>query len=233
MIELKRITKTFSTETMETEALSNVDLKINDGDFTVIMGASGGGKSTLLNTLGLLETPSDGSYYLDGEPIDFSDKSTVNRVRKMKFGYIFQNFNLIQQLSVYENVALPLIYRSYSRKEVEEKVTEALAQVSLTSRKNHHPSELSGGQQQRVAVARAIVTNPEYIFADEPTGNLDSKNSKDVLDLLVELNQRGTTVIMVTHSESDATYGTRVLRMADGTLESETTTEVSEVPDYA
>ena len=218
MIELINITKKFSTDTVETTALKNIDLTTDSGQFICVMGPSGGGKSTLLNTLGLLEFPNSGEYKLDGKSVDIKNKKLRTQLRKELFGYIFQNFNLIQELSVFDNVALPLIYRSFSKSEIEKRVSKALSKVSLTNRAKHFPSELSGGQQQRVAVARAIVTDPKYIFADEPTGNLDSKNSKDVLDLLVELNELGTTVVMVTHSESDATYGTDVVRMSDGGL---------------
>lgn len=218
MIKTENLTKIFRTDEVETIALSNVSLSVQKGEFVAIMGPSGCGKSTLLNILGLLDNPSAGNYYfLDREVSDFSEKQRA-RLRKENIGFIFQNFNLIDELNVFENVELPLIYLGYSAKERKTKVEDVLERMQITHRKKHFPLQLSGGQQQRVAVARAVVANPKMILADEPTGNLDSSHGEEVMNLIEGLNKNGTTVIIVTHSQRDAEYSQRIIRLFDGQI---------------
>ncbi|MFN2394270.1 MAG: ABC transporter ATP-binding protein [Bacteroidales bacterium] len=221
MIKTVNLTKVFRTEEVETTALNNVSFEIEEGEFVAIMGPSGCGKSTLLNILGLLDNPTNGDYYfLQNEVSDFSEKQRAN-LRKKNIGFVFQNFNLIDELSVYENVELPLIYLGYSSSERKKRVEEVLTQMQIMHRKNHFPLQLSGGQQQRVAVCRAVVARPHIILADEPTGNLDSTHGDEVMNLLEELNKNGTTIIMVTHSQRDASYAQRIIRLFDGQIVTE------------
>lgn len=216
MIEAKNLRKTFSRQEVETTALNRINLKIMEGEFVAIMGPSGSGKSTLLNILGLLDDPSEGEYYfLESEMSKLSELKKAN-VRKKNIGFVFQNFNLIDQLTVFENVELPLTYLKISPSERREKVHNVLEKLGLIPRKNFYPCELSGGQQQRVGIARAIVTDPKVILADEPTGNLDSANGHDVMTLFTELNEMGGTIIMVTHSEAYAEYAHRTIHLFDG-----------------
>ncbi len=221
MIQTKELTKIFRTEEVETTALNHVNLNISDGEFVAIMGPSGCGKSTLLNILGLLDSPTKGSFlFLNNEVSGFSERQRA-RLRKRNIGFVFQNFNLIEQLNVFENVEMPLIYLGLSAKERKQKVEAALDQMQILHRKKHFPNQLSGGQQQRVAVARAVVSSPKLILADEPTGNLDSSHGEEVMKLLEELNQNGTTIVMVTHSQRDAGYAQRTVMLFDGQVISE------------
>ena len=218
MITVKDLSKVFRTEEIETTALNGVSFEINDGEFVAIMGPSGCGKSTLLNILGLLDNPTEGSYrLLDSEVGGLKEKERT-KFRKGNIGFVFQSFNLIDELNVYENVELPLRYLNISASERKEKVTEILKRMGISHRAKHFPQQLSGGQQQRVAIARAVVSNPKLILADEPTGNLDSKNGKEVMDLLSELNKEGTTIVMVTHSQKDAAVAQRVINLFDGQI---------------
>ena len=218
MITVKDLSKVFRTEEIETTALNGVSFEINDGEFVAIMGPSGCGKSTLLNILGLLDNPSGGSYrLLDSEVGGLKEKERT-KFRKGNIGFVFQSFNLIDELNVYENVELPLRYLNISASERKQKVTEILKRMGISHRAKHFPQQLSGGQQQRVAIARAVVSNPKLILADEPTGNLDSKNGKEVMDLLSELNKEGTTIVMVTHSQKDAAVAQRVINLFDGQI---------------
>ncbi len=218
MIKTENLTKIFRTDEVETIALSNVSLEIPTGEFVAIMGPSGCGKSTLLNLLGLLDNPTEGKYYFLGQEVaDFTERQRA-RLRKENIGFIFQNFNLIDELTVFENVELPLIYLDYSAKERKAKVEEVLERMQITHRKKHFPLQLSGGQQQRVAVARAVVANPKLILADEPTGNLDSSHGEEVMNLIEGLNKNGTTVVIVTHSQRDAEYSQRIVRLFDGQI---------------
>ena len=216
MIQLENIQKVFRTEEVETVALGGVSLDVKKGEFVAIMGPSGCGKSTLLNILGLLDNPTSGRYLLDGEDVGSLKESQRTKVRKGKIGFVFQSFNLIDELNVEENIELPLKYIGVPQKERRERVVEILRRLELSHRAKHYPQQLSGGQQQRVAIARAVVMNPKLILADEPTGNLDSKNGLEVMQLLTQLNQEGTTVLMVTHSERDAGYAQRVINLLDG-----------------
>jgi putative ABC transport system ATP-binding protein len=221
MIKTVNLTKVFRTEEVETTALNNVSFEIKEGEFVAIMGPSGCGKSTLLNILGLLDNPNSGQYYFLGTEVSgYSEKQRAN-LRKKNIGFVFQNFNLIDELSVYENVELPLIYLGYSSSERKKRVEEVLSQMQIMHRKNHFPLQLSGGQQQRVAVCRAVVAKPHIILADEPTGNLDSTHGDEVMNLLEELNKNGTTIIMVTHSQRDASYAQRIIRLFDGQIVTE------------
>ncbi|MFN3556613.1 MAG: ABC transporter ATP-binding protein [Bacteroidales bacterium] len=221
MIKTVDLKKVFRTEEVETTALNNVSFEIKEGEFVAIMGPSGCGKSTLLNILGLLDNPSSGEYHFLGNEVSgFSEKQRAN-LRKKNIGFVFQNFNLIDELSVYENVELPLIYLGYSSSERKKRVEEVLGQMQIMHRKNHFPLQLSGGQQQRVAVCRAVVAKPHIILADEPTGNLDSTHGDEVMNLLEELNKNGTTIIMVTHSQRDASYAQRIVRLFDGQIVTE------------
>ena len=217
MIKLENIQKVFRTEEVETVALGGVSLEVKKGEFVAIMGPSGCGKSTLLNILGLLDNPTSGQYLLDGEDVGSLKESQRTKVRKGQIGFVFQSFNLIDDLTVEENVELPLTYLGVPKKERKQRVDEVLRRMSISHRSHHFPQQLSGGQQQRVAIARAVVTNPKIILADEPTGNLDSKNGLEVMQLLSELNkEQGTTIVMVTHSERDAGYAQRIVSLLDG-----------------
>lgn len=221
MIKTVDLTKVFRTEEVETTALNKVSFEIKEGEFVAIMGPSGCGKSTLLNILGLLDNPNSGEYnFLGTNVAGYSEKQRAN-LRKKNIGFVFQNFNLIDELSVYENVELPLIYLGYSSSERKKRVEEVLNHMQIMHRKNHFPLQLSGGQQQRVAVCRAVVAKPHIILADEPTGNLDSTHGDEVMNLLEELNKNGTTIIMVTHSQRDASYAQRIIRLFDGQIVTE------------
>jgi len=221
MIETKNLKKIYTTDEVETTALNKVNLKVNEGEFVAVMGPSGCGKSTLLNILGLLDNPSEGEYhFLDSEVAKFSEKKRAN-LRKKNIGFVFQSFNLIDELTVYENVELPLLYLKTPSSERKTKVNDVLERMQLFPRKNHFPQQLSGGQQQRVAVARSIVGNPRLILADEPTGNLDSENGEEVMKMLIELHEAGTTIIMVTHSPSYAEYAQKVIHLFDGHIVTE------------
>lgn len=221
MITLKNIKKIFKTEEVETWALQNVSLEVKKGEFVAIMGPSGCGKSTLLNILGLLDTPTDGTYMLEGKDVSRMNEDDRTELRKGRLGFVFQSFNLIDELNVTENVELPLLYMNISKKERRQKVAEVIERVAMTHRAHHFPAQLSGGQQQRVAIARAVISHPSIILADEPTGNLDSKHGKEVMELLQELHREGTTIIMVTHSQRDANYADRVINLFDGEIVSE------------
>jgi len=216
MIQAKNLKKIYSTEEVETTALNNVNIEIKEGEFVAIMGPSGCGKSTLLNIMGLLDNPSDGEYHFLGH--DVSDKTERERAqfRKGNIGFIFQSFNLIDELTVFENVELPLLYLGMDSTERKEKAEAALERMSMMHRRNHFPQQLSGGQQQRVAIARAVVANAKLILADEPTGNLDSDHGNEVMKVLAELNEQGTTIVMVTHSPHDADFAMRVIHLFDG-----------------
>ena len=216
MIQIENISKVFRTSEVETVALNHVNLEVKEGEFVAIMGPSGCGKSTLLNILGLLDNPTEGSYQLMGQEVAGLKEKERTHMRKGKLGFVFQSFNLIDELTVFENVELPLLYAGVSTRERVKRVNEALERMQIAHRTEHYPQQLSGGQQQRVAIARAIVTNPRIILADEPTGNLDSTNGNEVMNLLKELNHDGATVVMVTHSEENAREAERIIRMMDG-----------------
>ena len=216
MIKTEKLQKIFRTEDVETWALHDVTLEIKEGEFVAIMGPSGCGKSTLLNILGLLDNPSNGTYQLNGTDVSKFSEAERTNLRKGVIGFVFQSFNLIDELNVYENIELPLLYMGVPKEERKKRVEEAMKRMDIAHRVNHFPQQLSGGQQQRVAIARAVVANPKIILADEPTGNLDSKNGKEVMDLLTQLNKEGTTVVMVTHSQHDAGYATRTINLFDG-----------------
>ena len=218
MIKIEELTKIYRTEAVETTALNGVSLEVKDGEFVAIMGPSGCGKSTLLSILGLLDNPTSGNYYLDGEEVGHLKERARTNYRKGRIGFVFQSFNLIDELTVEENVDLQLKYLDVPKAERKERVLEILRKVSLSQRAKHYPQQLSGGQQQRVAIARAVVGRPKLILADEPTGNLDSKNSEEVMTLLSQLNAEGTTIVMVTHSQHDATYANRVINLLDGAI---------------
>ena len=221
MITLKNIKKIFKTDEVETWALQNVSLEVKKGEFVAIMGPSGCGKSTLLNILGLLDNPTEGTYTLEGQEVSTMSEDSRTELRKGKLGFVFQSFNLIDELSVSENVELPLLYMNCPKKERRQKVAEVIERVAMTHRAQHFPAQLSGGQQQRVAIARAVISRPSIILADEPTGNLDSKHGKEVMELLKELHREGTTIIMVTHSQRDANYADRIINLFDGEIVSE------------
>jgi putative ABC transport system ATP-binding protein len=216
MIKTENLQKIFKTEEVETWALHNVTLEIKEGEFVAIMGPSGCGKSTLLNILGLLDNPTNGTYQLNGTDVSKFSEAERTNLRKGVIGFVFQSFNLIDELNVYENIELPLLYMGVPKEERKKRVEEAMKRMDISHRVKHFPQQLSGGQQQRVAIARAVVANPKIILADEPTGNLDSKNGKEVMDLLTQLNKEGTTVVMVTHSQHDAGYATRTINLFDG-----------------
>ncbi|MEI7596628.1 MAG: ABC transporter ATP-binding protein [Bacteroidota bacterium] len=221
MIRTNNLTKVFRTEEVETTALNQISFEIKVGEFVAIMGPSGCGKSTLLNILGLLDNPSDGEYFFNGENVaNYSEKQRAN-LRKNHIGFVFQNFNLIDELTVAENIELPLIYLGMTSGNRKLKVQETLERMQITHRAKHYPQQLSGGQQQRVAVARAVVANPKMILADEPTGNLDSVHGDEVMEMLKNLNDQGTTIIMVTHSQRDADYSGKIIRLFDGQIVSE------------
>ena len=221
MIKTKNLKKVYTTEEVETTALNNVNFEVKEGEFVSIIGPSGCGKSTLLNLIGMLDNPSDGEYhFLDQEVSRFSERQRAN-LRKHNIGFVFQSFNLIDELTVYENIELPLLYQKVSPSERKKRVSEAMEKMQIMHRKNHFPQQLSGGQQQRVAVARAIVGNPKLILADEPTGNLDSSHGEEVMQMLLALNETGATIVMVTHSPAYAEYGNRVVHLFDGHIVNE------------
>ena len=226
MIKIQNICKVFRTDEIETTALDNVNFEIKDGEFVAIMGPSGCGKSTLLNILGLLDNPTSGSYELLGQEVGQLKEKDRTKFRKGNIGFVFQSFNLIDELNVYENIELPLRYMDCSAAERREKVEAVMKRMSISHRAKHFPQQLSGGQQQRVAIARAVVANPKLILADEPTGNLDSKNGKEVMEMLTELNKEGTTIVMVTHSQKDATYAQRTIALFDGQIVSDVKNEL-------
>jgi putative ABC transport system ATP-binding protein len=223
MITLKELTKVYRTEEVETTAIHKLNLTVKEGEFVSIMGTSGCGKSTLLNIIGLLDAPTSGSYQFGTTEVSKYSEKQRAQLRKANIGFVFQNFNLIDELSVYENIELPLIYNKVPSSERKKRVNEILERVGIAHRAKHFPLQLSGGQQQRVAVARALVTNPKLILADEPTGNLDSKNGNEVMELLSELHASGATIIMVTHSSYDAQFSSRIVMMKDGEIISEKT----------
>ena len=216
IIEIKNLQKVFRTELIETVALNGVSLTVEKGEFVAIMGPSGCGKSTLLNIVGLLDNPTSGEYLLDG--VDVSKKSESERtdIRKGTLGFVFQAFNLIEDLNVEENIELPLLYMGLPKSERKKRIQDAMERMAIGHRAKHFPAQLSGGQQQRVAIARAVVSRPSLILADEPTGNLDSKNGHEVMELLSELHKEGTTIVMVTHSQKDAMYADRIVNLFDG-----------------
>ncbi|MGM9792505.1 MAG: ABC transporter ATP-binding protein [Candidatus Cryptobacteroides sp.] len=226
MIKVTDLCKVFRTEEIETTALNNVSFEIGDGEFVAIMGPSGCGKSTLLNILGLLDNPTSGSYELLGQEVAKLKEKDRTRFRKGNIGFVFQSFNLIDELNVYENVELPLRYLNISASERKARATAMLKRMNISHRAQHFPQQLSGGQQQRVAIARAVVSNPKLILADEPTGNLDSKNGKEVMELLQELNSEGTTIVMVTHSQKDAACAQRTINLFDGAIVSDVKNEL-------
>tara|TARA_R110002049_G_scaffold81634_5_gene207779 strand:+ start:1705 stop:2403 length:699 start_codon:yes stop_codon:yes gene_type:complete len=221
MIKIQDLKKSFRTEEVETLALNKVNLNVGEGEFVAIMGPSGCGKSTLLNIIGMLDNPSEGSYKFAGHEVGGLKESQRTGLRKGNLGFVFQSFNLIDELTVFENVELPLIYLKMNKSERKQKVRAVLERMKIAHREKHFPQQLSGGQQQRVAIARAVVTNPKLILADEPTGNLDSKNGIAVMNLLTELNQEGTTIVMVTHSDRDSHYAHRVVNLFDGQIVTE------------
>lgn len=216
MIRTENLTRIFRTEEIETIALNGVNIEVEDGEFIAIMGPSGCGKSTLLNILGLLDSPTEGKYWLNNEEVGHLKERERTAYRKGRIGFVFQNFNLIDELTVEENIDLQLKYLGIGKAERKERVLDILRKVKLSHRAKHYPHQLSGGQQQRVAIARAVVGKPSIILADEPTGNLDSKNGMEVMQLLSELNDEGTTIVMVTHSKHDATYASRIINLFDG-----------------
>ncbi len=221
MLKTKNLTKVFTTEEVETTALNNVNTEIQDGEFVAVMGPSGCGKSTFLHIAGMLDNPTDGEYYFMSEEVSgYSEKKRAN-LRKGNIGFVFQSFNLIDELTVFENIELPLLYLGVSSSDRKKKVNETLEQLELMPRKNHFPQQISGGQQQRVAVARAVIANPTVILADEPTGNLDSSHGDEVMKILVDLNEKGTTIVMVTHSPAYADYANRVIHLFDGHIVTE------------
>ena len=228
MIKLENLTKVYRTDEIESTALNQVSFEIEKGEFVSIMGPSGCGKPTLLNILGMLDKPESGSYKFQGTEISGLNEKGRATVRKQNIGFIFQNFNLIDELTVFENIELPLIYNRVSASERKKRVDELIDKMGISHRASHFPQQLSGGQQQRVAVSRALITKPPLILADEPTGNLDSSHGNEVMELLCELNEAGTTVIMVTHSSHDASYSGRVINLLDGQIVSEKKSNVSQ-----
>jgi putative ABC transport system ATP-binding protein len=225
MIQVKNLKKIYTTEEVETTALNNINLEISEGEFVAVMGPSGCGKSTLLNLLGLLDNPTEGEYFIfDEEVSGYSERKRAN-IRKGAIGFVFQSFNLIDELTVFENIELPLLYLGIPKSERRKRVDEVLEKTQITARKKHFPQQLSGGQQQRVAVARAVIANPKIILADEPTGNLDSKHGDEVMQLLSNLNEAGTTIVMVTHSPTYAEYGNRTVHLFDGHIVTENVKE--------
>jgi putative ABC transport system ATP-binding protein len=218
MIKTQELVKIFRTEEVETTALNKVNFKVTEGEFVAIMGPSGCGKSTLLNILGLLDNPTGGEYYFFEEEVSrYSERQRAN-LRKYNIGFVFQSFNLIDELTVFENIELPLLYLGMPSSERKQRVEDKLEQMDIIQRRNHFPQQLSGGQQQRVAVARAVITDPKLILADEPTGNLDSANGDEVMRMLTDLNHNGTTIIMVTHSPANAEFGNRIVHLFDGQI---------------
>lgn len=221
MIQIKNLKKSFRTEEVETLALNDVNLNIKNEEFVAIMGPSGCGKSTLLNIIGMLDSPTEGSYKFAGHEVGNLKERQRTQLRKGNLGFVFQSFNLIDELTIFENVELPLIYLNVNKEERKERVKKVLDRMKIGHREKHFPQQLSGGQQQRVAISRAVVTNPKLILADEPTGNLDSKNGIEVMNLLTELNQDDTTIVMVTHSNRDSHYAHRVINLFDGQIVAE------------
>ena len=217
-LRTENLRKVFTTDVVETHALNGVSIDIHDGEFVAIMGPSGCGKSTLLNILGMLDTPTEGTYMLDGREVSTLKEDERTAYRRGKIGFVFQSFNLIEELNVAENVGLPLGYLGIKGEKRRKLVAETLERMGITHRASHYPNQLSGGQQQRVAIARAVVCKPGLVLADEPTGNLDSKNGIEVMELLRELNREGTTVVMVTHSQRDASYADRIINLFDGQI---------------
>ena len=226
MIQVTNLSKIFRTEEIETTALNRVSFEINDGEFVAVMGPSGCGKSTLLNILGLLDNPTQGSYRLLNTEVSQLREKERTRFRKGNIGFVFQSFNLIDELNVYDNIELPLRYLNISASERKQRVTDMMKRMAISHRAQHFPQQLSGGQQQRVAIARAVVASPKLILADEPTGNLDSKNGKEVMELLRELNSEGTTIVMVTHSQRDAAFAQRTINLFDGKIVSDVKNEL-------
>ena len=218
MIEVNNLQKIFRTEEVETWALNDVSFNVADGEFVAIMGPSGCGKSTLLNILGLLDNPTKGSYKLQGVEVATLDENHRTDLRKGVIGFVFQSFNLIDELNVRENIELPLLYMGVPAKERRRRAEEVMERMNISHREKHFPNQLSGGQQQRVAIARAVIAGPKLILANEPTGNLDSVNGQEVMNLLKELNQQGTTIVMVTHSRHDASYANRIINLFDGSI---------------
>lgn len=223
MIKTENLQKVFRTDEVETIALNEVNIEIKAGEFVAVMGPSGCGKSTLLNILGLLDNPTSGKYFLNGTEVSGFTEAQRTKLRKGVIGFVFQSFNLIDELNVYENIELPLLYLGISPAERKQRVETAMERMAITHRRKHFPQQLSGGQQQRVAIARAVVAGPKLILADEPTGNLDSKNGTEVMNLLKQLNQEGTTIVMVTHSQHDAGYADRIINLFDGQVVAEET----------
>jgi putative ABC transport system ATP-binding protein len=221
MIKTVNLKKVFTTDEVETTALNNITMEIQEGEFVAVMGPSGCGKSTLLNIVGLLDNPSEGEYFFAGQEVSKYSERQRAQLRKGSIGFVFQSFNLIDELTVFENVELPLLYLKVPSGERKKKVEEALERMNIMHRRNHFPQQLSGGQQQRVAIARAIIAHPKVILADEPTGNLDSANGEEVMKLLAELNEEGTTIVMVTHSPYDANYSHRIINLFDGKIVTE------------
>jgi putative ABC transport system ATP-binding protein len=229
VIKTTNLRKVYTTEEVETTALNNVNVEINQGEFVAIMGPSGCGKSTLLNVLGMLDNPSSGEYYINGEEVSkYTERQRAN-TRKQNIGFVFQSFNLIDELTVAENVELPLLYLGIPTTDRKKRVDEALEYMGIKHREKHFPQQLSGGQQQRVAVARAVIATPKIILADEPTGNLDSAHGNEVMDLLTELNKSGTTIVMVTHSSHDAGFAHRIIHLFDGHVVTENIKEQSQI----
>lgn len=218
MIETKRLKKVFKSADVETVALAGIDLKVEEADFVSVMGPSGCGKTTLLNLLGMIDVASSGSYRFKGEDVYSLTEKQITRLRKQNIGFVFQNFNLIEELSIWENIELPLIYQGVKKAERKRRVMEVIDRLEISHRKDLLPVQLSGGQQQRVAVARAIVTRPHLLLADEPTGNLDSMHGEEVMNILDELNKEGMTIVMVTHSHHDASYSRRIVHLFDGQI---------------
>lgn len=225
MIRINNLNKVFRTDSVETIAIANANLRVSSGEFVAIMGPSGSGKTTLLTIIGLLDTPTDGEYFLFGEDVSkYSEKRRAS-IRGKNIGFVFQNFNLINQLTVYENIELPLLHMRITSLRRKEMVTEIMEQMRITTRRNHFPPQLSGGQQQKVAVARAVIGDQKLILADEPTGNLDSRNGDEIMTLLARMNERGTTIIMVTHSVEYASWANRIVKIFDGHVINESTME--------
>lgn len=226
MVVTEGLTKVFQAEDVETVALRGVSFKVEKGDFITIMGPSGCGKTTLLNLLGMIDEPSEGKYLFFGQDVYSMNEKQKTELRKRNIGFVFQNFNLIDDLTVYENIELPLVYLGWKRKERKRRVEEVIEKMKLSHKKNLFPVQISGGQQQRVAVARAIVARPPLILADEPTGNLDSMHGEEVMNILGDLNKEGTTIIMVTHSQSDAAFSRKIIHLFDGQIINENITKV-------
>ena len=222
LLQTTNVKKVFRTEEVETWALNDVTLEVNEGEFVAIMGPSGCGKSTLLNILGLLDNPTEGTYVLGGTDVSTMTEDQRTEIRKGLLGFVFQSFNLIEELNVQENIELPLMYMGVAPAERHERAKEMMARMGISHRAKHFPNQLSGGQQQRVAIARAVISHPKLILADEPTGNLDSTNGKEVMNLLTELWKEGTTVVMVTHSQRDAGYASRIINLYDGRVVEQT-----------